>query len=122
MSSEFSLIGLCALAITASFFVRWYIRPRAPFYDPFNILLAGVSLGVGLSLFLSALASEMDLAGWRLAALHTVAIVAIGFVAVLPEPIDSSNKTLQVVIVAGLAYAACSFFIFLFVFGSYLVG
>jgi len=122
LSSEFSLIGLCALTITASFFVRWYIRPRAPFYDPVNILLGGVSVGVGQSLFLSALASEMDLVGWRLVALHTVAIMAIGSVAILPEPIDSSNKTLQVAIVAGLAYAASSFFIFLLVFGSYLVG
>jgi len=79
-------------------------------------------VGVGQSLFLSALASEMDLVGWRLVALHTVAIMAIGSVAILPEPIDSSNKTLQVAIVAGLAYAASSFFIFLLVFGSYLVG
>ena len=119
---EFAFVSLCVLAIVAGLFARWFVRRRAPFYDPANILMAGVAVGAGLSLNLSALASETDLGGWRLAAVHAVAIAAIGLVAISPEPIDSANKTLQVTIVAGLSYAACTFFVFLFVFGSYFFG
>ena len=119
---EFAFVSLCVLAVGTGLFARWFIRRRAPFYDPANILMAGVVVGVGLSLILSALASETDLGGWRLAAVHAVAIAAIGVVAISPEPIDSTNKTLQVTIVAGLSYAVCSFVVFLFAFGSYFFG
>lgn len=119
---EFVFVSLCVLAIVSGLFARWFVRRRAPFYEPANILVAGLAIGVGLSLILSALASETDLGGWRLAAVHAVALAAIGLVAISPEPIDSANKTLQVALVAGLSYATCSFVVFLLVFGSYFFG
>lgn len=121
MSSNFAFIGLCALAATVGFFLRGFIRRSAPYYEPSAILIAGLSAGLGLALFLSLLAIGTDLAGWRLAVVHAFAILALAFIAVEPEAVDWANKTRQVSIVAMLSYAGASFAIFLFVFGSYLL-
>ena len=122
MSSDFAFLALLALLAATGYLVRWYIRPQAPLYKPPDILIAGLSIGLGLSFVLSLLANGTDLMGWRLAVLHALALAAIGFIAVSPEPIDSANKTRQVALVAALAYAGLSFAISLFVFGSYFFG
>ena len=121
MSANFAFIALSVLAATVGFFLRWFMRSAAPFYDPPVVLIAGASSGVALSLFLSLLAIGTELAGWRLAFVHAVAILALAFMAVDPDPIDWANKTRQVSIVAMLSYAGASFAIFLFAFSSYFL-